>query len=197
MINKKIWSLRGPILAIIVAVCLAGFYKELSTEGAQSLASAQTRRSKVPDDFNWKAYVNNYSDLQKAGINTEERAKEHWLNWGEKEGRNYREIQTPSALTKKEHDDPKLLISPAKQGKDGPDVRKPQTPPTDIKETLPPNFDWMTYVENYKDLQKAGIDTKAKAAEHWLKIGKKEGRTYHEISLEVPDVPYMPWQRKE
>ncbi|MEI7752516.1 MAG: hypothetical protein WCJ71_10575, partial [Candidatus Omnitrophota bacterium] len=62
---------------------------------------------------------------------------------------------------------------------------------------LPPDFDWITYVENYKDLQRADIDTKEKAAEHWLMIGRKEGRTYHEIPPEVPDVPYMPWQRNE
>jgi len=62
-------------------------------------------------------------------------------------------------------------------------------------ETLPSDFDWSTYVENYKDLQASGIDTKEKAAEHWLKIGRKEGRSYHEIPIEVPDPPYMPWRR--
>ena len=65
------------------------------------------------------------------------------------------------------------------------------------KESLPSDFDWRTYVENYKDLQTAGIDTKEKAAEHWLTVGKKEGRSYRELPLDVPDVPYMPWRRND
>ncbi len=67
-------------------------------------------------------------------------------------------------------------------------------PAPSLNEFLPPDFDWRTYVDNYEDLQKAGVDTKAKAAEHWLKTGSKEGRTYREIPAAVPDVPYAPWR---
>jgi len=39
------------------------------------------------------------------------------------------------------------------------------------------NFDWKTYINNYEDLKKAGINTKEKALQHWNNHGKKEGRT--------------------
>jgi hypothetical protein len=37
-------------------------------------------------------------------------------------------------------------------------------------------FNWKFYVDNYPDLQKAGINTQAKALRHWTFFGKKEGR---------------------
>lgn len=39
-------------------------------------------------------------------------------------------------------------------------------------------FDWKTYISNYIDLQKAGINTEKKAWNHWVTLGKSEGRTY-------------------
>jgi len=42
-------------------------------------------------------------------------------------------------------------------------------------------FDWKYYVTNNIDLQKAGIDTEAKALRHWKRHGKKEGRTCYKI----------------
>ena len=45
---------------------------------------------KLPDDFNWKSYVNKYTDLQKAKINTKEKAEHHWLHNGRYEGRKYK-----------------------------------------------------------------------------------------------------------
>ena len=38
------------------------------------------------------------------------------------------------------------------------------------------NFKWEDYINLYKDLSNAGINTKEKALEHWNKYGKKEGR---------------------
>lgn len=40
------------------------------------------------------------------------------------------------------------------------------------------NFDWKTYLQNYSDLGKAGINNKYSAWRHWIKFGKNEGRTY-------------------
>ena len=40
-------------------------------------------------------------------------------------------------------------------------------------------FDWMYYVNNNRDLRKAGINTKQKALEHWKNHGKYEGRKSH------------------
>lgn len=37
--------------------------------------------------FNWKFYVNKYKDLQKANINTYDKAYNHWIKYGKNEGR--------------------------------------------------------------------------------------------------------------
>jgi hypothetical protein len=52
--------------------------------------------SNLPQDFDWKYYVDIHSDLTKAGITTEEAAKIHYLVHGQKEGRIYK-------ASKKEH----------------------------------------------------------------------------------------------
>jgi len=46
-------------------------------------------RSALPGDFNWQTYVNNYEDLRKAGIDTENEALAHYYLHGRTEGRNY------------------------------------------------------------------------------------------------------------
>jgi len=38
-------------------------------------------------------------------------------------------------------------------------------------------FAWQVYVSKYPDLQRAGINTEAKALAHWNRYGRKEGRT--------------------
>lgn len=42
--------------------------------------------------FDWQQYINNYEDLKKAGINTHQKAWNHWIKYGMKEGRNYNNI---------------------------------------------------------------------------------------------------------
>lgn len=37
--------------------------------------------------FDWIFYIGHYKDLQNAGIDTEEKAREHWIDFGESEGR--------------------------------------------------------------------------------------------------------------
>jgi len=43
----------------------------------------------VPADFNWRLYVANYADLQRAGIDTREQAECHWRTFGCREGRTF------------------------------------------------------------------------------------------------------------
>ncbi len=43
----------------------------------------------IEKDFNWEQYVENYKDLREAGITTKEKAIEHWIYNGRKEGRKY------------------------------------------------------------------------------------------------------------
>ena len=40
------------------------------------------------DKFNWKQYILNYPDLQKAGIDTQQKAWKHYNRFGKSEGRN-------------------------------------------------------------------------------------------------------------
>ena len=44
------------------------------------------------NDFDWKTYINNYKDLQKDGINTQEKALQHWNNHGKYENRTDKNI---------------------------------------------------------------------------------------------------------
>ena len=37
-------------------------------------------------------------------------------------------------------------------------------------------FNWKFYIANYPDLKKNGINNYAKALNHWIKFGKREGR---------------------
>lgn len=46
----------------------------------------------IPNDFDWIFYVNHYSDLSKNGITTEKQAREHYMQYGHKEHRPYRNV---------------------------------------------------------------------------------------------------------
>jgi hypothetical protein len=50
------------------------------------------------------------------------------------------------------------------------------------------NFDWMNYLNYYSELRKSGINTKVKAWNHWLLIGKKEGYIFFELELELEKI---------
>lgn len=53
-----------------------------------------SNKNDCKNDFNHLQYINNYDDLKKANINTYEKAYEHWINHGIKEGRTYKNIKT-------------------------------------------------------------------------------------------------------
>ena len=44
---------------------------------------------KIYPNFNWKFYFSYYSDLNKAGLKTENDAIRHYYMYGKKEGRKY------------------------------------------------------------------------------------------------------------
>tara|TARA_B100000886_G_scaffold339800_1_gene306425 strand:+ start:5772 stop:9152 length:3381 start_codon:yes stop_codon:yes gene_type:complete len=44
------------------------------------------------NDFNWKQYINNYDDIQRANIDTEQKALHHWNKYGKEEGRTDKKI---------------------------------------------------------------------------------------------------------
>jgi hypothetical protein len=39
------------------------------------------------ESFDWEFYINKYPDLKRANINTKEKAIQHWIKYGKKEGR--------------------------------------------------------------------------------------------------------------
>jgi len=49
-----------------------------------------TKEKQVPGDFNWEYYLDHYPDLRQNGVDTKEKAIRHWINFGNKEGRQYR-----------------------------------------------------------------------------------------------------------
>jgi hypothetical protein len=53
-----------------------------------SLTLSKNRRI-ISRDFDWKSYVNNYPDLQRAGVNSRKKAIKHWCEFGQEEGRTY------------------------------------------------------------------------------------------------------------
>jgi len=160
MLNKKVLIIWVPIVAvislIIAVVIWAGYSHKRSQKAAWRKTVTQTIAQSIPRDFDWQTYIQNYEDLRRAGILTEEKAKRHWMEFGRNEGRIYHKV---------------LANVPA--------------PIAVSEDLLPPDFDWETYVDNYGDLQRADIRTREQAAKHWLKIGRKEGRTYKKI-------PYQP-----
>ena len=93
------------------------------------------------DNFDWKKYVNAYTDLQQDNITTKEKAWNHWIRHGKKEGRVF------YILNEIEYD----------------------------------NFNWEQYLYNYQDLVDNGITTKESAWNHWYNYGKQEGRVCYNI----------------
>lgn len=55
-------------------------------------------------------------------------------------------------------------------------LREPRIIEIEPPPALPADWNWEWYVAGYKDLRDAGIDTQAKAENHFLAFGYKEGR---------------------
>ena len=138
--------------------------------------------------FNWKQYLLNYPDLVAAGIDTYEKALEHWSNHGIHEGRTF-ENNTNNTnnninLLREYFDYEEYL-------KKYPDLVKSDINTSEkalnhfINHGIDEgrtcnllNFDWKQYLINYPDLVVAGIDTQKKALIHWNNHGIHEGRSY-------------------
>lgn len=54
----------------------------------------------IPKDFDYKTYIEYHPDLQNAGIDNEQKAKEHYLLFGRKENRTYKLTSQPSPSIK-------------------------------------------------------------------------------------------------
>jgi uncharacterized protein (DUF3820 family) len=135
------------------------------------------------DAFDWRYYLAKYPDLRADGVQTEQQAIQHWLNFGKKEGRV--SIKTPH------HFDWHYYLDKY------PDLRADgvHTEQQAIQHWLdfgkkegrvsiktPHHFGWHYYLAKYPDLRANGIHTEQQAIQHWLERGKKEGR----VSIKTP-----------
>jgi hypothetical protein len=178
-------------------------YNESEEKTYKDLKESEQNIEKVCltiNNFDWETYINNYEDLQKEEINTKEKAWKHWTLHGELEGRTYKNIKENDQNIEKDcltlnnfdwetyinnYEDlqEEEINTKEKAWKhwtlygelEGRTYKK-----KNIKKDclIINNFDWKTYVNNYKDLQEKKIDTREKAYEHWILHGELEGRTY-------------------
>jgi hypothetical protein len=158
--------------------------------------------NEIDPTFDWVSYIKNNVDLKKDGLNSKQKAWDHWINHGKIEGRNYNciydnafdwsyYIQNNSDLMEdgintkdkawlhwtnygKYENRPHLFI----QNKSVTTQNKSVTTQNNVlkndTETYD-NFQWETYINNYEDLK--NMTNKKKAWDHWLRFGKVEGRT--------------------
>ena len=139
------------------------------------------------DNFDWEAYVSRYPDLQKAGINTLDKAwnhyvNNHYVNSGQREGRIASIIlkpkQTTTGTTTKPSTTtttkPSTTTTQMKQQTTASQINSIQI--DSINNLTKDNFDWEAYVSRYPDLQKTGINTLDKAWNHYVNSGQREGR---------------------
>ena len=54
----------------------------------------------VDENFNWKKYVGYYQDLKNDNVDTKEKAWNHWIKYGEKEGTVYFDLNENTNLNK-------------------------------------------------------------------------------------------------
>ena len=128
-------------------------YRPKNLKGIPSVPSV-TDRTKIPPDFDWKAYKLYNHDL--IGINSQNDAIRHYLEHGYREGRQYTiKLTSPAPSTSVTHETP-----------------------IDHKEIqLPTDFNWIYYKTNNPDLT-GSIKTEQEAIQHYLEHGHREGRPY-------------------
>ena len=167
---------------------------------AKRMAEAAQRRSdfvsgKEGATFDAKQYLANYKDLQDAFGDDVEKAKQHYKEYGAKEGR----TDTKDKINVEEYlsqykdlqdafgdDRQKGLQHYIQHGiKEGRSQKGGTAAPDEKKQS----FDAKTYLANYADLRKAfGKNTDA-AQQHYLQYGIKEGRTDRAIESKATPTP--------
>ena len=58
-------------------------------EFGQFELESRAYKMEVPDDFDWRNYLNLHEDLLSAGLDSEQQAIAHYLTYGLREGREY------------------------------------------------------------------------------------------------------------
>ena len=171
---------------------------------AKQMAEAAQRRSdflagKEGATFDAQQYLSNYKDLQEAFGDDVEAAKQHYKEFGVKEGR----TDTKNKINVEEY------LSQYKDLQDafGDDrqaglqhyiqhgIKEGRSPQGGVKapDESVQSFDAKTYLENYVDLQDAFGDDEEAARQHFINYGASEGRqdvaikkTNENGSIELP-----------
>ena len=105
----------------------------------------------TPANFDWQAYLKYNPALVDAGITTEQAARDHYNNYGYKEG---------------------LRLGPTSNVDDWSPGKLFD------KSAIPADFDWQAYLMLNPALGANGIDTEIEAMRHYALYGKTEGRPY-------------------
>jgi GR25 family glycosyltransferase involved in LPS biosynthesis len=154
--------------------------------------------------FDWRYYVNTYDDLRKAGINTYEKAYDHWVVHGKKENRKCCRSKNTSSPVQKN--------TSSSVQKNGTSVQKVdasvQKVDASVQNSVPDDtFDWITYINTY-DLAKIGINTREAAYTHWMEYGQKQIRLpaifdweyyvyanpdLHKVNINTQNAAYKHW----
>ena len=189
MKNKKVLGLLGLVFVIIIVVALACVFKDLSLDEAQSPTRVQVPANNVPIDFDWETYVQNYEDLRQAGIDTEKKAKQHWVEFGKSEGRDYHPLRPKKLDTADKLPAPvaETSVMPAQSAAVAPieAVKSFAEAPLAASRSIPrayidsPNIDPMSLRKKFDEvLQRAGVKTKEDAMEFSLAFWEKRRKVY-------------------
>ena len=141
-------------------------------EGSSRVKPVQDRRTRDfnPNlkSFDAKQYLANYGDLQKAFGDDEAKARQHFIDYGIKEGR----VDTAGGGTlKTENRDRRAKNFKAKTKALAAKRREGF-----LRGEEGATFDAKQYLANYADLQKAFGSDEEKARQHYRQYGAKEGR---------------------
>lgn len=120
------------------------------------------------ESFDAKQYLANYGDLQKAFGTDEAKARQHFIDYGMKEGR----VDTAGGGTLKTENRDRRAKTFKARSKAAAAKRREGF----LKGEEGATFDAKQYLANYADLQKAFGSDEEKARQHYRQYGAKEGR---------------------
>ena len=120
------------------------------------------------DNFDWVYYLNYNLDVKESGFNTKESAYIHWIEYGEKEGRPHKFLN--SNLERYIMNIQSLIYNNHISIEDSWDLLIRIINESDDKKY--DNFDWKYYLSENDDLFEVKLSTEDEALEHLNKIGK-------------------------
>jgi len=174
MRNKKFLIFWSLVFVVILGISLARFLDN---------SEAQGQLTNLPIDFNWKTYLQNYEDLRLAGIDTEEKAKRHWLEYGKNEGRDYH-ILRRAKLPEPVSETPKMsarpsVAAPVEAARSLAAAHLATSGSVSRTSLVPPKFDPVSFRKRFDTaLENTGVKTKEEAIDYSLAFWEKRRKAY-------------------